>query len=169
MQRYGDEFVFSPDHFPARDFVDGLGVASDVSVDVAKLVRASVPYTRAVLARRRTDFHVIELADSIAHVSNVGLLRSAYFRRRLQTLVYVSSPTHEAVGHFRAYLRGLGYHRSQVLLSGPLANEARYEMAREEVAARLGLLICRSAIQNGDRWIPEGSQLASAVLEESHR
>ncbi len=169
MQRYGDEIVFHPDRFPARDFVDAVGVASDVSVDVGTLVRTSVPYTRGFLARHRSDFHVIELADSIAHVSNVGLLRSAYFRRRLRTLIYVSSPTHEAVDHFRAYLRGLGYRRLQVLLSGPLANEARYEMAREEIAARQDLPICRSAVQDGERWIPDGSQLASAVLEESRR
>jgi hypothetical protein len=169
LQRYGDEIVFHPDRFPARDFVDAVGVASDVSVDVRNFVRTSVTHTCRFLARRRSDFHVIELADSIAHVSNVALLRSAYFRPRLRTLVYVSSPTHEAVGHFRAYLHRLGYHRSQVLLSGPLANEARYEMAREEIAVRLDLPICRSAIQNAERWIPDGSELADAVLDAPRR
>ena len=168
LEHNGDEVIFSPDRFPARDFVDGVGVASDVSVDVPKFIRTSVPYTRGFLRHRRPDFHVIELADSIAHVSNAGLLRSEYFRRHLRTLVYVSIPTYEAVGHFWAFLRGLGYHRTQVLLSGRLANEAQYEMAREEIAARLGLPICRSAVQDSDRWIPEGSQLASAVLKESH-
>ncbi|MGH2362069.1 MAG: hypothetical protein ACRDGM_16205 [bacterium] len=127
------------------------------------------PDTRGFFGHRRPDFHIIGLADSISHVSNSRLLRSGYFRRSLRTLVYVSIPTYEAVGHFWAYLRALGYHRAPVLLSGRLANEAQCSMARDEITARLGLPICRSAIQEDGRWIPDGGQLANAVLEESPR
>ena len=42
-------------------------------------------------------------------------------------------------------------------------------MAREEIAARQDLPLCRSAVQDGERWIPDGRQLASAVLEASYR
>lgn len=169
LEHMGDELLFDPDRFPARDFVDGVGVASDVSIDAPQFVPASIRYTRGLLGHYRPDFHVIELADSISHMSNSHLLRSEYFRRRLRTLVYVSTPTHEAVSHFRAYLRALGYHQVQVLLSGPLANEAQYTMARDEIRARLGLPIRRSAIPEAGRWIPDGSELADAVLEGSPR
>jgi len=87
----------------------------------------------------------------------------------LRTLVYVSIPTYEAVSHFRAYLRALGYHQVQILLSGPPANEAQYAMARDEITARLGVPMCRSAIPEAGRWIPDGSELADAVLDGSPR
>ena len=157
--------MFAPNEFPARDFVDGVGVASDVSISLRHFVPASIRYTRALLARARSDFHVIELADSLSHVSNVGLLRSRYFRQRLQTLVYAGIPTHEAVAHGLAYVRTLGYPTVPVLLSGPLANEERYHMARAEIGERLSLRICRSATQDNDRWIPEGSELARAIVD----
>jgi hypothetical protein len=169
LESKGDEVFFPPDRFPARDFADGLGVASDVSVGRRRFVPASVQYTRAFLAQARSDFHIIELADSISHVSNEGLLRSKYFRQQIKTLIYSSIPTHEAVAHLSAYLRGLGYHLAQVLLSGPLANEEQHDCARDEIRERLGLRICRSAIKENGRWIPEGSELVKAVLEESSR
>jgi hypothetical protein len=165
LEHEGDEVVFTPNEFPARDFVDGVGVASDVSVGIRRFVPASITYTRAFLARARSDLHVIELADSLSHVSNVGLLRSRYFRQRVKTLVYAGIPTHEAAAHLLAYLRTLGYPQTQVLLSGSLANEEQYSMARDEIRQRLGLRICRSATQEDGRWIPEGSELARAVLD----
>jgi hypothetical protein len=167
LERPGDEVVFVPDRFPARDFVDGVGVASDVSAPTGPFVAASARYTRAFLGRQRPDIHVIELADSISHVSNARLLRSAYFRRHARTFVYASVPTHEAVAHFRDYLRALGYRRTRVLLSGPLANEPEHEMAREEITTRLGLRICRSAVHEAGRWIPETNELADGVLAEA--
>jgi len=157
--------VFAPDAFPARDFVDGVGVASDVSVGLRRFVPASIRYTRALVAQARSDFHVIELADSLSHISNVGLLRSRYFRQQLKTLVYTGIQTHEAAAHLLAYVRTLGYPQIQVLLSGPLANEEQYGMARDEIRQRLGVPICRSATAESGGWIPEGSELARAVLE----
>jgi hypothetical protein len=166
LQGEGDEIVFAFDKFPARDFVDGVGVASDVSVGLRKFIPASIAYSRAFLGRARSDFHVIELADSLSHVTNVGILRTRFFRQRIKTLVYSGIPTQESAAHLLAYLRLLGYRQTRVLLSGPLANEERYGMAREEIAMRLGLRICRSATHEGGCWIPEGSELARAVLEE---
>jgi hypothetical protein len=164
LEGEGDEVVFAPDAFPARDFVDGVGVASDVSVGIRRFVPVSSRYTRAFVARARSDFHVIELADSLSHISNVGLLRSRYFRQQLKTLVYSGIPTHEAAAHLLAYVRTLGYPQTQVLLSGPLANEEQYRMARDEIRERLCVRICRSATPENDRWIPEGSELACAIL-----
>jgi hypothetical protein len=104
---------FQPDEFPARDFVDGLGVASGVSVAATQFASPSIRYTRAFVVRGRPDFHVMELADNLAHVSNVALLRSRYFRQRTGILVYVGLTTPEAAAHFVAYVRGLGYRRDQ--------------------------------------------------------
>jgi hypothetical protein len=44
------------------------------------------------------------------------------------------------------------------------AHEERYRMAVEEITTRLGLRVCRSATRQGDRFIPDGRQLAAAVL-----
>jgi hypothetical protein len=165
LENEGDEFLFTPESFPARDFVDALGVASDVSIETKSFVTEGVRYTRAFLSQTRPDFHVIELADSISHASNAGLLRTKYFRQNMKVFVYSCVPTHEAAAHFLAYLRSLGYDGTRVLLSGPLANEQQYAMARDEVRERLPVTICRSAIRENGRWIPEGRELASAVLE----
>jgi hypothetical protein len=167
LEHEGDEIIFAPDRFPARDFVDGVGVASDVSDRPGPFVAASVRYTGAFLAQYHPDFHVVELADGISHVSNARLLRSAYFRRHARTFVYASVPTHEAVAHFCAYLHALGYDGAQILLSGPLANEPRYETAREEITVRLGLRLCRSAVYEAGRWVPTGEELADAVRKEA--
>lgn len=164
LERDGDAVCFRPDEFPARDFVDGLGVASDVSAPATPFATASVRYTRAFMARARPDFHVIELADNLAHVSNVALLRSRYFRQRTGVLIYSGLTTPEAAAHFVAYVRALGYGRTPALLSGPLANEERYRMAVEEITTRLGLPVCRSATRRGDRFIPDGRELGDAVL-----
>jgi hypothetical protein len=37
-------------------------------------------------------------------------------------------------------------------------------MARDEIRERLCVRICRSATPENDRWIPEGSELACAIL-----
>jgi hypothetical protein len=163
LENVGDEFVFALDALPARDFVDAVGVASDVSASVKRFVPPSVAYTRAFLSRNPSDFHVIELADSISHFSNVGLLRSQYFREHITTLVYAGVSTHESAAHLVAYWRSLGYGRTPIVLSGPLANEEQYAMARDEIRQRLDLEICRSATQENNRWIPTGSELARAI------
>jgi hypothetical protein len=167
LEKENDEASLNFEHFPARDFVDALGVASDVSVDPARFVSQSVDYTRAFLARFQPDYHVIELADSIAHVVNAMLLRSKYFREQAMTLVYSGLPTYEAAAHLRAYVSTLGHAQTPLLLSGPLANENRFDMARDEITERLGLPICRSAIAKDTRWVPAGSELANAVLARS--
>jgi hypothetical protein len=168
LENEGDEIVFTPDDFPARDFVDGLGVASDVSVPIGRFVSASIKYSQSFLAKTRPDFHVLELADNISHPTNERLLRSQYFRKRVTTLIYSPLPTFEAVTHFQTYLWSLGYGRTPALLSGPLANEVQYAMARDEIEARLGLPICRSAVNETGLWIPEGKELVNAVLATVH-
>jgi hypothetical protein len=164
LERERDEVSFIPAQFPARDFVDGLGAVSDVSVEPDRFVAQSVDYTRAFLAHFQPDFHVIELADSIAHVSNAMLLRSNYYRQQEMTLVYSGIESYEAAAHLVAYVSSLGHGRTPLLLSGPLANENRFVMAREEIRERLGLAICRSAVEKDKRWTPLGRDLAHAVL-----
>jgi hypothetical protein len=164
LEKTGDEFSFAPDSFPARDFVDALGVVSDVTIETASFVAESVRYTKAFLSRWRPDFHIVELADSISHASNTALLRARYFQDHIDALVYACVPTHEAAAHLMAYVRSLGYRRTPVLLSGPLANEPRYDMARAEIRARLGIPVCRSAVEHDGRWIAEGGELAGEVL-----
>ncbi len=166
LEKENDEICFNLDQFPARDFVDGLGVASDVSVAPDSFVKRSVGYTRAFLSHVKPDFHVIELADSIAHVSNAMLLRSEYFRDQELTLVYSGIPSYEAAAHLSAYVSALGHGRTPLLLSGALANESGFGMARDEISERLGLTICRSAVENGNRWVPVGGELATAVLAQ---
>jgi hypothetical protein len=165
LENEGDEIRLAPDGFPTRDFVDAMGVVSDASAGTRQFASASIRYTRAFLAQAKPDFHIIELADSISHISNLGLLRSRSFRRRIKALIYTSTPTHESATRLVTYLRGRGYGGVPLLLSGPLANEKTYAMARDEIRERLGLAICRSAIKENGRWIPEGSQLATAILE----
>ena len=164
LENEGDEFSFIPSSFPARDFVDALGVASDVSIETNTFVTESIRYTRAFLCRFRPDFHVIELADSISHTSNAALLRAKYFQDHVGALVYACVPTHEAAAHFLVYLRSLGYEGKRLLLSGPLANEPRYGMAKEEIQARLGVPVCRMAIKKNGRWVADGSQLVDDWL-----
>lgn len=164
LGKEGDESVFDLDAFPARDFVDAMGIASDVSIDSKKFARPSTAYTRSYVAGHHPDFHVVELADSISHISNLNLLRSRHFLEQTKTLVYTGIPTHEAAAHLLAYWRSLGYGETPVVLSGPLANEEQYGMARDEIRHRLGLEICRSAKWQDGRWVPAGDELAAAVL-----
>jgi hypothetical protein len=131
-------------------------------------VAESVRYTEAFLSRARPDFHIIELADSISHASNAALLRTDYFRRRIDALVYACIPSAEAAAHCLAYVRSLGYLRTPLLFSGPLANEDRHAMAREEVRARLKARVCRSAVHQDSRWIAEGSELLRELLEQKN-
>ena len=166
LEEENDEICFNLDQFPARDFVDGLGVASDVSAQPDSFVKRSVGYTRAFLSHVKPEFHIIELADSIAHVSNAMLLRSEYFRDQALTLVYSGIASYEAAAHLSAYVSALGHGRTPLLLSGALANESGFGMARDEIRERLGLTICRSAVENGNRWMPIGRELATAVLAQ---
>jgi len=78
------------------------------SIETGRLVTESVRYTSAFVAWKHADFHVIELADSMAHLSNANLLRSAYFRKSVKTIVYAVVPTHEAAAHLVTYVRSLG-------------------------------------------------------------
>jgi hypothetical protein len=152
--------------FPARDFVDGLGVASDVSVAITTFVRESVLYTDSFVARRSPDFHVMELADNIAHGPNWALLRDPAFASRLSAIVYCPLPRIESVIHFLSFLRStLGLRDLPVVLSGPLANEARFEIVRREARARCRVPIARSARLLEMGWESEGEDLAEALLE----
>ncbi len=151
--------------FPARDFVDGLGVVSDVSIDTRTFVRESVLYTEAFVAQRSPDFHVMELADNIAHGPNWALLRDPAFASRLSALVYCPLPRIEAVIHFLSFLRStLGLGDLPVVLSGPLANEAQFEIVRREVRARCRVPVAPSARLLTRGWESEGSSLVDTLL-----
>jgi hypothetical protein len=152
--------------FPARDFVDGLGVVSDVSIAIRTFVRESGIYTDSFVARRSPDFHVMELADNIAHGPNWALLRDPAFASRLSAIIYCPLPRIESVIHFLSFLRStLGLRELPVVLSGPLANEARFEIVRREVRARCRVPIAPSARLRTTGWESEGKDLAEALLE----
>jgi hypothetical protein len=80
-------------------------------------------------------------------------------------MVYAGISTHEAAARLMTHVRSLRYSRTQLLLSGPLANEEKYEMAREEIRERLGLPICRLATDEDGQWIPSGDELACAIVD----
>ncbi len=148
-----------------RDFVDALGVASDVSLPPSRFARESAAYTVHHLRRLESDFHVVELADGISHVSNLALLSQPAFAGRIAALVYCSLPSPEAVSHFLSFSSHLGLPRgTPVLLSGPLANEGRFELARLEVQQRWHVAALPSADMVDGSWEPTGESLAAALL-----
>lgn len=153
------------DLFPARDFVDALGVASDVSLELSAFVEESIAFTDAFVTAGQPDFHVIELADGIAHRTNLALLSEPRFADRISALVYCPVPVPDAIAHFRAFvasspaLSGL-----PLILSGPVANEEQYEMVCLEVEERFGLNCVRSAVETADGWVAQGKELAEAIL-----
>jgi hypothetical protein len=152
--------------FPARDFVDGLGVVSDVSIAIRTFARESGVYTESFVAQRSPDFHVMELADNIAHGPNWALLRDPGFASRLSAVIYCPLPRIESVLHFLSFLRStLGLRDLPVVLSGPLANEGRFEIVRREVQARCRVPIAPSARLCTSGWESEGKDLAEALLE----
>ncbi len=163
-------FRFSPESHHGRDFVDGLGVVSDVSLGVTRFVEESVRYTDAFLNWRKPDFHVIELADNIAHSSNWALLGDERFSSRLGLLVYCAHPTAEAAAHAAVFIRSaLSLPGLPLVLSGPLANEDAYAMVRAEIEERFKLPVLKCADLVDGNWQPMGSALADAVLAMMER
>lgn len=150
----------------ARDFVDTLGVVSDVSLPPHRFARESARFTVQYLQQAGSDFHVVELADGSCHTSNRALLETAEFRSRIAALVYCPLPHPEAVAHFLDFWARLGPPaNTPVILSGPLANEPRYQLERLEVRHRLGTAVIPSAVPEGDGWEPSGEELAAFVVE----
>lgn len=163
---WDNDVPYNPASFLARDFVDGLGIISDVSMDPQRFVSSSIQYTRKLLSYWQPDIHIIELADGLAHVSNVALMSSDFFRQHVDFFIYCSSPTHEAVSHFSTYLREVIKYSGTFIVSGPLANESCYSMARQEVEERTRVPVIRSARLDDGLWMPEGQELAAAVEKE---
>lgn len=148
------------------DFVDALGVASDVSIDPHHFARESAAYTARKLDGPDSAFHVVELADGISHITNHTLLAEPAFRWRIAALVYCPLPSAEATAHFLVHAAGLGLSPgTPVLLSGPLANEARHRLARLEVEHRWRTPVVPSATLTRAGWEPLGDDLAAALLD----
>jgi hypothetical protein len=148
------------------DFVDALGVASDVSIAPDRFARESAAYTARRLNRPDPAFHVVELADGITHTTNQALLAEPAFRRRIAALVYCPLASPEATAHFLVHAARLGLPPgAPVLLSGPLANEARHRMARFEVEYRWRIPVVACATLTEAGWEPLGDDLAAVLLK----
>ncbi|GAB4220131.1 MAG: hypothetical protein Kow001_00610 [Acidobacteriota bacterium] len=148
------------------DFVDALGVASDVSMPARRFARESAAYTARKLNAGASAFHVVELADGISHTTNQALLVEPAFRRRIDALVYCPLPSPEATAHFLVHVARLGLSPgTPVLLSGPLANESCHRLARLEVEHRWRIPVVPSATLTDAGWEPMGDGLAAALLD----
>jgi hypothetical protein len=143
----------------AGDFVDGCGTVSDVSIASSMFVKRSVAFTHGFAAVHKTEVHIVELADNMAHTSNLALLRNTSFRSLFSHLVYVPSPSIDSAFHFLHYLRNeIGWSTIRVAFSGPLANDPEYRMLCEEIEHRLKVpCIRRDETEGWLRWLyPRG-------------
>ncbi|GAB4252624.1 MAG: hypothetical protein Kow00109_28250 [Acidobacteriota bacterium] len=148
----------------AFDFVDTLGIASDVSLPTATFVEEASAFTAAYLAGRPADVHIVELADGFAHTRNQALLADSLFQGLTDLLIYNPLPYPDAVGHFFTFLERIGWPAHKpVLLSGPLANEPRHAMVLDEVVHRYQAKVVPCARREGDRWRPWPDPIAHAV------
>jgi len=120
------------------DYVDGAGVASDVSMDPDAFADLSLRAASPWWQRRPLDLAVVELADNFSHLSNLALLARPEFRRAFQHLVYVAPPSFDAVDHWQRYVRDvLGWRDVALWLAGPLATDEKWACLREECSERL--------------------------------
>ena len=120
------------------DYVDGPGVASDVSMDPEAFADLSLRAASPWWQRRPLELAVVELADNFSHVSNLALLARSEFRRAFQHLVYVAPPSFDAVDHWQRYVRDvLGWRGVSLWLAGPLATDGKWACLREEISERL--------------------------------
>lgn len=124
----------------ARDFVDATGAISDVSMEPEDFVTRSLAFSRAWQSQAGAQLRIVELADNLSHRTNLTLLQAPAFRRSIQHLVYVPSPSYDAMDHAWHFVReGLGWRDVTVHLGGALATDPRGCCLREEIACRLGI------------------------------
>jgi hypothetical protein len=155
----GQSVEFDVSELRAGDFVDACGTVSDVSIASSMLVKRSVAFTHGFAAAHQTEVHIVELADNVAHTSNLALLRNTTFRSLFSHLVYVPSPSFDSAFHFLHYLRNeIGWSTIRVAFSGPLANDAEYGMLCEEIEHRMKVpCIRRDEPEGWLRWLfPRG-------------
>lgn len=149
----------------AFDFVDTLGVVSDVSLPTLDFVRETVAFSQQYLHSCPADIHLVELADGLGHSRNLALLQNRTFQALTDVLVYNPLPYPEAVLHFCSFLREIDWPETKPLfLSGPLANEDRYDMVREEIGHRCQLKVLPCARPGPMGWEPSAEDLAGHVL-----
>ncbi|HRR26015.1 MAG TPA: hypothetical protein P5300_04890 [Acidobacteriota bacterium] len=149
----------------AFDFVDTLGVVSDVSLPTLDFVRETVAFSLQYLRSCPADIHLVELGDGLGHSRNLALLQDRTFQALTDVLVYNPLPYPEAVLHFRSFLRGIEWPETKPLfLSGPLANEDEYDMVREEIEHRCQLKVLPCARPGPMGWEPSAEDLAGHVL-----
>lgn len=130
------ELVIDPSSLRVSDFVDACGVPSDMSTDLATFTKGTCRF----LAGQTGDVCIAELADSVHHRTNVGLLRSPAFRAHFQSLVYVVDPSLDAAQNFLHFLRdGLRWPEVRLAFAGPIATAPEHEALRAEVVERLGV------------------------------
>ncbi len=148
----GQSIELSSDELISSDFVDACGTVSDVSIDQKNFVQKSVNFTHSFAAKHNSEVHIVELADSVAHSSNLALLNYKAFRDLFTHIVYVPNPSLDSAFHFLYYLQnGLGWDGPKIALGGPLANDLEYEMLREEVEHRLKVPCLNGKDKN--RWM----------------
>lgn len=156
-------FEFDPDQSYGRDFVDGLGIASDVSLDSESFTLESTSYTGRLLHNWRPDFHIVELADGLCHQRNWSLLQNPEFKQWISCIIYSPHPSFEAAAQSLSFFRNELKIQQPVLFSGPIANEENYTIAQEEILFRLKTPICPSALFKDQQWVPDGEALADHV------
>lgn len=148
------------------DFVEVLGIVSDVSLPTRTFVEEATAFSATYLARRPADVHVVELADGLAHSRNRALLAHRSFRELVDLLIYNPLPYPDAVGHFLAFLEQLAWPAGKpVLLSGPLANDPQYDMVVEEVVHRYKAKVIPCARWTGQSWRSWTEPLSRAVAD----
>ncbi len=133
------ELVLDPSVLRVSDFVDACGVPSDLSTDIKTFTDATCRF----LCSQAGDVFIAELADSLHHRTNVGLLRSPAFRSHFHDLVYVVDPSLDAAQnfiHFIHFIRDvLGWSEVRLAFSGPVATAPEHTALRAEIGSRLGV------------------------------
>jgi len=130
------ELEIEPSDLRVSDFVDACGVPSDLSTDLMSFEAGLCRF----LDSRTGDVCIAELADSLHHRTNVGLLRSPRFRSHFRSLVYVPDASLDATRNFVHFIRDvLGWTEVRLAFSGPLATAPEYATLRAEVIERLGV------------------------------
>ncbi len=136
IEELSGELVLDPQSLRVSDFVDACGVPSDTSTDLATFTEGTCRF----LATQPGEVCVVELADSLHHRTNVGLLRSPAFRSHFRSLVYVADPSLDAAQNFVHFIRDvLDWNDIRLAFGGGLATAPAHASLRAEISARLGV------------------------------
>lgn len=130
------ELVLDPQVLRVSDFVDACGVPSDMSTDFATFADGMCRF----LGGQTGEVCVAELADSLHHRTNLGLLRSPMFRSQFRSLVYVVDPSLDAARNSIYFIRDvLGWSEVGLVFTGALGTAPAHAALRAEIQARLGV------------------------------